>query len=546
MNQNLKLREVDFIIITALEEEFDAVRKKIKDCQKLQQFKEDTGVYFRGKIPISGTSKSYDAVLLCLLGMGNNNATSAAANALRTWTAKYVVLVGIAGGIKSEGVDLGDIIIADHIASYTEKIIEKEEEYRWMPCGNINPRLLGESRHLKGEAITRLVTTERPGKGEVRRHIGPVVSGNKVIAEERALNIYRRTWPKLKGVEMEAGGVALAAIHSAKPSGFFMVRAVSDHADYKKSSRTVKKWRKYACDVAATYTIELIKQFLPPISLTSELAEAVQQAPEDKDSKKPSVEEELLYELIVDIDFEKQVNSAKKIINTYRAVSFFIHGESQCGQSVLAKRLLRFLPDANRSEREFYKLTISRSTRNSKSSFWNEICEELNTRRTDMHNEIISRLKTRDIIITIDNIGLVQKPVFEEIVGNFWKPLIIKVNQSFNSNSLDFNTNCSLILFLIDFNVATKFLESNLISHTDSDPDLSLPVCLPATGRLQEDSIKNWVFHATNKGLSVDDLAIEENIRDLMEQTEGGKVEQVYYWIYRFFSSNFLMLNLGL
>ncbi len=43
-------------------------------------------------------------------------------------------------------------------------------------------------------------------------------------------------WPKLIGVEMEAGGAASACFQAPQPPGFFMVRAVSDMADEKKSS----------------------------------------------------------------------------------------------------------------------------------------------------------------------------------------------------------------------------------------------------------------------------------------------------------------------
>ena len=58
---------------------------------------------------------------------------------------------------------------------------------------------------------------------------------------------------------MEAGGVATAAFQSATPPGFFMIRGVSDFADKKKDSAKVQQWRKYACEIAATYTIALLQ-----------------------------------------------------------------------------------------------------------------------------------------------------------------------------------------------------------------------------------------------------------------------------------------------
>ena len=65
---------------------------------------------------------------------------------------------------------------------------------------------------------------------------------------------------------MEAGGVSVASFQSTDSAKFFMVRCVSDFADNQKDSSEVKKWRCYACDVAAAYTIALLKS--GPIELS--------------------------------------------------------------------------------------------------------------------------------------------------------------------------------------------------------------------------------------------------------------------------------------
>ena len=99
-----------------------------------------------------------------------------------------------------------------------------------------------------------------------QRHIGPIASGNKVIAYGKVVGRYREVWSRLIGVEMEAAGVAAAAFQQAQPTRFFMVRSVSDLADETKDSQEVKRWRAYACDVAATYTVALLQR--GPIPLT--------------------------------------------------------------------------------------------------------------------------------------------------------------------------------------------------------------------------------------------------------------------------------------
>jgi hypothetical protein len=119
--------------------------------------------------------------------------------------------------------------------------------------------MLGGSQILPTEKVWELVQTKRPTAGQPKRHIGSIASGDKVIAFGDVLNKYRTMWPKMIGVEMEAAGVATAAFQAASQPGFFMIRAVSDMADKEKDTPRVEKWRAHACDLAASYTIALLK-----------------------------------------------------------------------------------------------------------------------------------------------------------------------------------------------------------------------------------------------------------------------------------------------
>lgn len=72
-----------------------------------------------------------------------------------------------------------------------------------------------------GESWLASATVERPGPEKPRLHIGPVASGDKVIAVGEILAEYRKDWPKLIGVEMEAAGVAAAVSQASESLGFF-------------------------------------------------------------------------------------------------------------------------------------------------------------------------------------------------------------------------------------------------------------------------------------------------------------------------------------
>lgn len=260
---------VDFVIVTALDEEREAVLKKLPGYRRHDPSSADIRVYYSADVPVttaSGTKGSYRVVVLSLLGMGRVQAATATADAIRQWRPRYVMLVGIAGGVASAGVKIGDVVISDQIADYElQKIVSTGPEIRWQ-IHRVDPRLIGAVQNYTTKSWQDLIDVERPDDRAPKRHIGTIVTGDKVIAVDDLLAKYTAMWPKLVGVEMEAGGAAAAAFQTADQVGFFMVRGVSDLADSKKASSRVKNWRAYACDVAAAYAIALLRSGPVPLA----------------------------------------------------------------------------------------------------------------------------------------------------------------------------------------------------------------------------------------------------------------------------------------
>lgn len=256
------MKNIDFVLVTALEEERDALLGKLPGYQPLPPSDKDTNFYYFAELPVTFADNSngrYKIIVLPLLGMGRVQAATATTNAIQHWKPRYVLLVGIAGGLKSAGVKIGDILIPDQIVDYElQKITPEGPEVRWKVYHS-DPRMLGGSKNFSMDKVLGYIQVKRPTKGEPKRHIGSIASGDKVIAFGDVLNKYRGTWPKLIGAEMEAAGVAAAAFQADSQPGFFMVRAVSDMADNDKGTPHVEKWRTYACDMAASYTIALLK-----------------------------------------------------------------------------------------------------------------------------------------------------------------------------------------------------------------------------------------------------------------------------------------------
>ena len=268
---DVKEAPVDFVIITALEEERAAVLGRLPNCQPLDPESQDIRRYYAGRLPVKlpgGAEGHYSVVIMQLLGMGRVQAATATSDAIKRWRPRYVLMVGIAGGVAAKDAGLGDILVSQQIVDYElQKLTPDGPQIRWQ-VHQADPRLLGASQQLPAEAAGSLVTVRRPLKGTPQRLIGPIASGDKVIAYGAALELYRQHWTALIGVEMEAAGVATAAFQAAKPPGFFMVRGVSDLADASKDSKTVQKWRAYACDIAAAYAVALLQSGPVPLRTT--------------------------------------------------------------------------------------------------------------------------------------------------------------------------------------------------------------------------------------------------------------------------------------
>ncbi len=257
---------VDFIIVTPLAEERDAVLDQLGNYRRIPTSEQDIRVYFGADLPVTfpdGSEASYRIVVMPLLDMGRVEAANATADAIRRWQPRYVLLVGIAGGLAKAEVKLGDVLIADQVADYElQKLEQDKTKIRWQ-VHRTDARLRGEAQNLLSNVWLKRIRAKRPGEGKPGMHIGPICTGDKVIANELAES-YRDIWTKLIGVEMEAGGVASAAFQAPSKPAFFMIRGVSDLADSAKNSAEVHIWRAYACDVAAAFTIALLENGAVP------------------------------------------------------------------------------------------------------------------------------------------------------------------------------------------------------------------------------------------------------------------------------------------
>jgi nucleoside phosphorylase len=250
---------VDFLLITALEEEREALLSKLPGVRKLDRDGAGTHTYYEAEVATHRKDGAvYRVIVTSLSGMGPTKAAIKASAVIQRWDPPYVLMIGIAGGIEGE-VALGDVMVASQVVDYTLGKVRDDgpREERW----TVSPA----DADLRDAAANfptsweDLVVQPRPADGRPQRHIGVIASGGDVIASKKQIAVYREDWPKLIGVEMEGGGMAEALHDDIKRPRFLMLRGVSDLADGEDNAEMKKRWRAYGCDVAAAYAIGLLR-----------------------------------------------------------------------------------------------------------------------------------------------------------------------------------------------------------------------------------------------------------------------------------------------
>lgn len=250
---------VDFAILTALEEEREALLAHLPGARPLEKREGDVATAILAEVPTSRADGAvYRVIVTCLGAMGPIVAATRAAAIAQRWRPQRVLMVGIAGGVSGEA-ELGDVLVASQIADYTVgKDRGETRSVRWQVYP-ADPGLL-DSAGLLATGWEASIKTRRPGPGAPRRRIGVVASGGDVIARATRIAELRAIWPKLVGVEMEGGGVAAALAEDPARPPFLMIRGVSDLANEAKDAEGTRAFRAYAGDAAAAYAVALMKR----------------------------------------------------------------------------------------------------------------------------------------------------------------------------------------------------------------------------------------------------------------------------------------------
>jgi nucleoside phosphorylase len=268
-------RPVDVAFLTILPEEYDAVLACLDSHQPYQATEEVPNQYAwqYGEVKTGGRGQIYRVVVGMAGQAGTASGVLATLETARVFEPRYVVLVGIAGGLK--GAAKGDVVVADTIWGYEYGKIDGGFQPRQNLTFGVDRPLVRLAHVLElecpNEWRTRVKVPSPDSQFASRLLSGPVASGDKVIdqADDSFFAAVITRWPALVAVEMEGAGAA-NAIHELrekqKSVGFAMIRGISDVPRsgapvLDAASQTTQRdaWKRFAAHSAAAFATTLVR-----------------------------------------------------------------------------------------------------------------------------------------------------------------------------------------------------------------------------------------------------------------------------------------------
>lgn len=264
----------DIAIITALSKpELEAILKL--GTKRWDTFQIENEIIHFYKTEFDREGKKRTIVAACTDQMGMVSSTYLATKILMYFQPKYVIMAGIAAGIKDRNLGFGDILIAEQSWDYgsgkmadnpnnTNTLVDDVvflPDLRPIPLSSELKAKI-QSFILNDTKILDEIQNNWPGESPTTKlsaHLGPIASGSYVIATDTTLNSIKDQQRKLLGIEMEGYGVYYAAERSSDPvSHAILIKSVTDYGDGEKND----KFQKYAAYTSANFIYEFILKYL--------------------------------------------------------------------------------------------------------------------------------------------------------------------------------------------------------------------------------------------------------------------------------------------
>lgn len=282
---------IDVGILTIREDEFLAI---------LQVFPDDHSIYkgrhreYALRTTEAGSGARYRLAILRQVEQGNGEAQEAARDLIDDLQPSLLIVVGIAGGLPSDDISLGDVVLATRVHDFSLEARTFQESSTYNVAGgpiakciaagvaNLNARedelgewwadlpakpavSLSQSKFYGPKMWQRRVRQKMQahyGKSATPRpptfRAGPIASSDRLVKDPEVLIPWITTARGILAVEMESSGVHRA---TRDRTPMLAIRSLSDIVGYKRQ----EAWTKYACGAAAAFACAYLRTQPVPV-----------------------------------------------------------------------------------------------------------------------------------------------------------------------------------------------------------------------------------------------------------------------------------------
>lgn len=340
--------KVDIGILTIRDDEFRAV---------LDVFPRRVGSGFhKGKqreyalrYTDAGDGAQYTVGIVRQPEQGNGEAQEAARDIVEDLEPELILVVGIAGGLPSDDLTLGDVVLSTRVHDFTVEarkargkttyaitggpmarkvtasianLAAREQDLgRWTEGLPPKPRIFwNRAGQLYGPKKWQRELREKLeghfGKSAIARPpiftTGPIGSSDRLVKDPRVLFPWIDTARNLLAVEMESGGVYRA---TRERCAMLAIRAISDIVGLTRS----KQWTAYACASAAAFACAYLRTH--PVELRQAIAPTSTAAPDanvEPGDTQTAIETDMLYSNLVPLSsYPPRLYSAPATVTSY-------------------------------------------------------------------------------------------------------------------------------------------------------------------------------------------------------------------------------------
>jgi len=274
--------KIDFGILTIREDENTAVLRRFgKVATEARQRR-----YRIRSLPLPGGGAYTLAVLRCL-EQGTTDAQAAAHALLEDLAPRFVLVVGIAGGVPSHELSLGDVVVSSRIVDFSVEAVIRDQAREYALSGGplhadaaklaadlsamiadgeldgwSAPESVGRPRppvDLGDDRFYGSDDWQRSVRDKLRRHFadqpprpplavtGAIASSDRLIKDDETLAVWLKIARQVVAVEMESAGIYKATHGRDVP--FLAIRGISDVVGFRRDP----DWTAYACETAAAF-----------------------------------------------------------------------------------------------------------------------------------------------------------------------------------------------------------------------------------------------------------------------------------------------------